>query len=207
MLSIGGPLRSSLPLLPFSLAASPRPPPLRRPPKQRSREGVLGFRALSRSRALALSRSRALVLACLLLSLNSAAKLVLFAEDTSKKQRLYCSRSNIYLISLPPSPFPLCPASNRPRQQRAEMTVRCRLCARTLLSLFVRNGKAGAFRTSLVQRLDGRRLPIVARECDLCGRRSSISSYSTELCVPRHTLAHLRTSNHARPPQRRFRSA
>ena len=59
---------------------------------------------------------------------------MLFAQGTPKKQRFYCPRSHIYLISLPRSPFPLCPASSRPRQQRAEMTRRCRLCSRTLLS-------------------------------------------------------------------------
>ena len=122
VLSMGGPLLFSLPRLAFLSRCHSPPPSLAGPPraaKQRRRAEL--------SRALALSRSRALVLACLLLSLNSAAKLVLFAQDSPKKQRFYCSRAHIYLISLPPSPFPLCPASSRPRQQRAEMTRRGRL--------------------------------------------------------------------------------
>ena len=47
------------------------------------------------SRALALSRSLALVLARLLLSSDSATKLVLFAQGTPKKKRFYCSHSHI----------------------------------------------------------------------------------------------------------------
>ena len=111
----------------------PRPPPLRRPPKQRSREGVLDFRTPSRSRALTLSRSRARLLAVVL---ELGGKAGAFRPGHSKEAAfLLLPLSHIpHLVA--PLPFPLCPASSRLRQQqqRAEMTRRCRLCARTLLS-------------------------------------------------------------------------
>ena len=129
---------------------------------------MLGFRAPSRSRALALSRSRARLLAVVL---ELGGKAGAFRPGHSKEAAfLLLPLSHIpHLVA--PLPFPPLSRVEPPQTTtRRDDTSLSLVRAHSSLPLFfVRNGKAGAFSTPLVQRLDGRRLPIVARECDLCG--------------------------------------
>ena len=145
--------------------ALPLPAPLHcdAPPSSEAEKACWAF---ARPRALALSCSRACCCPC------TRRKSWCFSPRTLQRSSVSIAPALTYTSSRCPLPFPPLSGVERPQTttRRDDTSLSLVRAYYSLPLFFVRNGKAGAFSASLVQRLDGRRrLSIVAHECDLCG--------------------------------------